>query len=131
MFVLLLSIVIALIIVIFAVQNALTVPIQFFFWSAQLPLVLVIFCSVLAGALLMFCLALWRDLKSQMKKRPLKGVKTEKQEKENQKQNQNQIQNQKREPSEAGDINPAEDSETTNQNNQNNQDNTEKISSNE
>ncbi|NLO97446.1 MAG: DUF1049 domain-containing protein, partial [Peptococcaceae bacterium] len=48
MLILLLSIIIALIIVIFAVQNASSVPIQFLFWSAELPLVLVIFCSVLA-----------------------------------------------------------------------------------
>ncbi|NLM20808.1 MAG: DUF1049 domain-containing protein [Peptococcaceae bacterium] len=123
MFVLLLSIVIALIIVIFAVQNALTVPIQFFFWSTQLPLVLVIFCSVLAGALLMFCLALWRDLKSQMKKRPIKSKKIEKQ--ENQKSEPSKAGD---EPSKAGDINPAEATQTANQSNQNN---TEKISSNE
>ena len=74
MLILLLSIIIALIIVIFAVQNASSVPIQFLFWSAELPLVLVIFCSVLAGALLMFCLAVWRDLKSQIKKRSNKDI---------------------------------------------------------
>ena len=75
MFVLMISIIIALIIVVFAVQNALTVQVQFLVWSADLPLVLVIFCSVFAGALLMFCLALWRDLKNQMKKNPKKEAK--------------------------------------------------------
>jgi uncharacterized integral membrane protein len=78
---LMLFILIALVIVIFAVQNALAVPVQFLFWSAKLPLALVIFCSVFAGALLMFCLALWRDLKSQMRKRPQKELKTGKTEK--------------------------------------------------
>jgi uncharacterized integral membrane protein len=70
MFILLLSILIALVIVVFAVQNAAVVPVQFLFWSTELPLVLVIFCSVFAGALLMFCLALWRELKHQISKRP-------------------------------------------------------------
>jgi len=63
MVILLVSIIIALIVVIFAVQNAAVVPIHFLFWTADLPLVLVIFCSVFAGALLMFCLALRRELK--------------------------------------------------------------------
>lgn len=70
MFILMISILIALIIVVFAVQNAAVVPVQFLSWSTELPLVLVIFCSVFAGALLMFCLALGRQLKSQIGKRP-------------------------------------------------------------
>lgn len=70
MFILLFSILIALMIVVFAVQNAAVVPVQFFIWSTDLPLVLVIFCSVFAGALLMFCLALWRQLKHKITKRP-------------------------------------------------------------
>jgi len=69
MFVLLISIFIALIIVVFAVQNAAIVPVQFFIWSTDLPFVLVIFCSVFAGALLMFFLALWRELKKKMRKK--------------------------------------------------------------
>ena len=63
MVILMISIIIGLIIVIFAVQNSAVVPIQFFIWSMELPLVLVIFCAVFAGALLMFFLALWRDVK--------------------------------------------------------------------
>lgn len=78
MFVLMISIIIALIIVIFAVQNAAIVPVQFLGWSTELPLVLVIFCSVFAGALLMFCLALWRELKHQIGKRPKSEMKTKK-----------------------------------------------------
>lgn len=70
MFILMISIIIVLVIVVFAVQNAAIVPVQFLGWSTDLPLVLVIFCSVFAGALLMFCLALWRELKHQISKRP-------------------------------------------------------------
>ena len=70
MFALMIFIIIALIIVVFAVQNAAVVPVQFLFWATDLPLVLVIFCSVFAGALLMFCLALMRELKHKMNKRP-------------------------------------------------------------
>ncbi|HHV65838.1 MAG TPA: DUF1049 domain-containing protein [Peptococcaceae bacterium] len=81
MFVLMISIVIALIIVIFAVQNAAVVPVQFLSWSTELPLVLVIFCAVFAGALLMFCLALWRELKHQIGKRPKLELKTNKEKK--------------------------------------------------
>lgn len=76
MFILLISILIALIIVIFAVQNAAVIPVQFLLWSTNLPLVLVIFCSVFAGALLMFCLALWRELKKRIVKRPKNNMKS-------------------------------------------------------
>lgn len=65
--ILMVSIIIGLIIVVLAVQNAAIVPIQFFIWSMELPLVLIIFCAVFAGALLMFCLALWRDFKKRHK----------------------------------------------------------------
>ena len=60
------SIIIGLIIVVFAVQNSAIVPIQFFIWSTELPLVLIMFCAVFAGALLMFLIALWRDMKHRM-----------------------------------------------------------------
>ncbi len=65
--ILMISIIIGMIIVVFAVQNSAIVPIQFFIWSMELPLVLVIFCAVFAGALLMFFLALWRDFKRRLK----------------------------------------------------------------
>lgn len=77
------SIIIALIIVIFAVQNAAVVPVQFLLWSTELPLVLVIFCSVFAGALLMFCLALWKQLKNKMGKRSKIDLKVNKKEDNN------------------------------------------------
>lgn len=67
------SIIIALLIVIFAVQNSAIVPVQFLGWATDLPLVLVIFCSVFAGALLMFFLAMWRELKHRMGKRTAGG----------------------------------------------------------
>lgn len=63
MVILMISIIICLIIVVLAVQNSAIVPIQFFVWSTELPLVLVIFCSVFTGALLMFLLALFRNVK--------------------------------------------------------------------
>lgn len=59
---LLIAIVVALIIVIFAIQNAAVVTIHFLFWVTDLPLALIIFCSVLAGALVMFFLALRRQM---------------------------------------------------------------------
>ena len=65
--ILMISIIIGMIIVVFAVQNSAIVPIQFFIWTMELPLVLVIFCAVFAGALLMFFLALWRDFKRRLK----------------------------------------------------------------
>lgn len=65
--ILMISIIIGMIIVVFAVQNSAIVPIQFFIWSMELPLVLVIFCAVFAGALLMFFLALWRDFKRRLR----------------------------------------------------------------
>ena len=51
MLILMFSIIIGLIIVVFAVQNSAIVPIQFFIWSTELPLVLIMFCAVFAGAL--------------------------------------------------------------------------------
>lgn len=70
MFALMIFILLSLIIVVFAVQNAAIVPVQFLYWSTDLPLVLVIFCSVFAGALLMFFLAVMREFKHKMNKRP-------------------------------------------------------------
>lgn len=63
MFLIMLILLISLVIVIFSLQNALPVPIVFFNWSSQVPLVIIIFVSVLAGALIIFCLALWKELR--------------------------------------------------------------------
>lgn len=58
-----LSLTISLIIVIFALQNSGMVPIVFFNWSSEIPLVVVIFASVFAGAAIIFFLALWKEVK--------------------------------------------------------------------
>lgn len=78
------SIIIALLIVIFAVQNSAIVPVQFLGWATDLPLVLVIFCSVFAGALLMFFLAMWRELKHRMSKRTVGNAQVSSAEKQEQ-----------------------------------------------
>ncbi|KUO60459.1 MAG: hypothetical protein APF84_06265 [Gracilibacter sp. BRH_c7a] len=57
------SLAISLIIVVFALQNSGMVPIVFFSWTSEIPLVVVIFISVFAGAAIIFFLALWKDLK--------------------------------------------------------------------
>lgn len=63
MFLIMLSLLISLVIVIFSVQNSIVVPIIFFNWSSEVPLVIVIFASVFAGATIIFCLALWKEFK--------------------------------------------------------------------
>jgi len=60
------SLVLGFLIVIFALQNSSIVPICFFSWSAEMPLVVVIFASVFAGAAVIFCLALGRDMKRRL-----------------------------------------------------------------
>jgi uncharacterized integral membrane protein len=66
---LIIIIVIALLEVVFVIQNAATVSVSFLFWTAELPLAAVIVISVLAGALLMFCLTLYRNLRGYLQKR--------------------------------------------------------------
>lgn len=44
-------------------QNSGMVPIVFFNWSSEIPLVVVIFASVFAGAAIIFFLALWKEVK--------------------------------------------------------------------
>ena len=63
MFFIMLSLTISLVIVIFALQNSGMVPIVFFNWSSEIPLVVVIFASVFAGAAIIFFLALWKEVK--------------------------------------------------------------------
>jgi uncharacterized integral membrane protein len=71
MIILLLSIIITLIIVTFAVQNAAVVTVQFFLWTTNVPLVLIIIGSFFLGALIMFLISLGRDLKKKINK-PIK-----------------------------------------------------------
>ncbi len=63
MFFIMLSLAISLVIVVFALQNSVMVPIIFFNWTSEIPLVVVIFASVFAGAAIIFFLALWKEVK--------------------------------------------------------------------
>ncbi|MHB1406928.1 MAG: LapA family protein [Desulfitobacteriaceae bacterium] len=63
MYILMLSLIFALLVAIFAVQNAAPVPINIFWAVKEVPLVLVIFASAVAGALIVFLLALGREFK--------------------------------------------------------------------
>lgn len=56
-----LTLVFALIVAIFAIQNASLVAIKLFWIVTEVPLALVIFGSVFAGALIVFLIALWRE----------------------------------------------------------------------
>lgn len=67
MFLLILTLLFALLIAIFAVQNAAPVAINLFWITTQAPLVLIILGSVLAGALIVFLIALWRQIRPQKK----------------------------------------------------------------
>ncbi|MDR1960918.1 MAG: LapA family protein [Gracilibacteraceae bacterium] len=66
---LILAIIIALVVVVFTVQNAETVSVNFILWTEEMPLAVVIFCAVFAGALLMFCLVLYKSLKDRWQMR--------------------------------------------------------------
>lgn len=72
MIILLLSIIITLVIVTFAVQNAAAVTVQFFLWTSDVPLVLIIIGSFFLGALIMFLISLGRDLKKKINNKPIK-----------------------------------------------------------
>lgn len=57
------GLILALLVSIFALTNQKPVDVRFFFWTAQIPLVLVILGSAVAGAFLVFVLGLvkqWR-----------------------------------------------------------------------
>lgn len=56
---LILTLAISVLVAMFAVQNALIVPVSFFLWTFQGSLVLVIIGAVAAGALWAFLLTLW------------------------------------------------------------------------
>ncbi|KJR45749.1 putative integral membrane protein [Desulfosporosinus sp. I2] len=75
MVVLILSLICSLFIAIFAVQNASLVTINLFWFTKQVPLVLVILGSTFAGALIMLLLAIWRELR--LKLRPKQKQKDE------------------------------------------------------
>ena len=71
MFVLILSLICSLLIAIFAIQNAGLVTIQLFWVTTDVPLVLVILGSTIAGALVMLLLAIWRELRLKLKSKQL------------------------------------------------------------
>jgi putative membrane protein len=56
-----------LLVAIFAVQNAAPVAIKLFWITTEVPLVLVILGSVLAGAIIVFSLVVWRKFRLKRK----------------------------------------------------------------
>lgn len=72
MYLLILTLIFALLIAIFAIQNAIPVTIQFFWITTQVPLVLIILGSVLAGALIVFLIASYRQFRPKGKDKPIK-----------------------------------------------------------
>lgn len=63
MFLLILTLCFALLVAIFAIQNAVPVVIHLFWMTTQVPLVLVILGSVFAGAIIVFLIAIWREFR--------------------------------------------------------------------
>lgn len=67
MILLIFTLLVALFVAIFAVQNAAPVAINLFWIVAEVPLVLVILGSVLAGAIIVFLIAIWREFRLKRK----------------------------------------------------------------
>jgi uncharacterized integral membrane protein len=59
--------IIALLVAIFSIQNALPVAINFFWVRTEVSLVLVILGSVFAGAIIAYLIVLWREHNRKMK----------------------------------------------------------------
>lgn len=57
------TLIVALLVALFAVQNAAPVAINLLWYVAEVPLVLVILGSALAGALIVFFIAIWREFR--------------------------------------------------------------------
>lgn len=66
-----LTLIFALLVAIFAVQNAAMVGINLLWMVAEVPLVLVILGSAFAGALIVFLMAVWREFRMKRKKSPV------------------------------------------------------------
>ncbi|HVJ49688.1 LapA family protein [Desulfitobacterium sp.] len=77
MYLLILTLAFALLIAIFAIQNAAPVAINLFWITTQVPLVLVIIGSVLAGALIVFLIALWRQFRPKKKNKAISTIPVE------------------------------------------------------
>lgn len=77
MILLIFTLLVALFVAIFAVQNAAPVAINLFWIVAEVPLVLVILGSVLAGAIIVFSIAIWREFRLKRKVKAQPEVNTE------------------------------------------------------
>ena len=64
---LILTLIFALLVAIFAIQNAAPVAINLFWITTEVPLVLVILGSALAGAIIVFLIAVWREFRLKRK----------------------------------------------------------------
>ncbi|HWQ71448.1 MAG TPA: LapA family protein [Desulfitobacteriaceae bacterium] len=69
MFALILMFIFVFLIVVFTVQNALPVTVNFFWFKAQVSLVFVILGSVLAGVIIALLIALWYKYRKKRKKK--------------------------------------------------------------
>jgi uncharacterized integral membrane protein len=67
MFLLILTLIFALLIAIFTIQNALPVAINFLWFRAEVSLVLVILGSVFAGAIIVYLIVLWQEYRRKRK----------------------------------------------------------------
>ena len=74
MYLLILTLTFALLVAVFAIQNAALVTVKFFWITTQVPLVLIILGSALAGALIVFLIATYRQFrpKRKNKENPIK-----------------------------------------------------------
>lgn len=75
MILLIFTLLVALLVAIFAVQNAAPVAINLLWTVTEVPLVLVILGSVLAGAIIVFLIATWREFRLKRKARTLPETK--------------------------------------------------------
>lgn len=75
MHILIVVLVVLAVVVFFSIQNAKPVAVIFFFWTFEASLAMVILASVVAGALMTFIVAVWRNINKPGKKE--QGLKEE------------------------------------------------------
>jgi len=63
----------ALVTSIFAIQNSVVVPVQFFTWQSEASLVVVILASAFLGAAIVGCVAFFRQIRSSVREWELKS----------------------------------------------------------
>ncbi|MDR3271764.1 MAG: LapA family protein [Peptococcaceae bacterium] len=73
MFILVLALICALIVAVFALQNAAPVTIHFAWLTAGVPLVIVILVSTLVGAFIVLLLAIWREFRLKKRRKTKDG----------------------------------------------------------